>query len=348
LERQTDQSTTTATPNQLPPTLIYPNMSAASSPLIVAAMGSSPSIYPATTDSSVSPIIFSAPQGDNYPTHLPLPEYPFCNCPAHDTFKCTGPTDYPFCCQAHWTQESGNQGLPTPESLPSLVSISDSGDSVMDTTDTTDLEDPLASVHRTRDWIAQIHVNTTQVTTHEGIADDAPTGWGTTTLISADPTPIQVDLEDRKTYGKCWNCQTPHADHLRINCPHKKAPRADTPIPLTRRQKRADKKRPHKPIKIIRRSSADHQSWRRGSPTPMRPTERVLTNFKRNTGRDLIAMLQDYSLHMSRTNFDIWNMRHQFVEDIIRHIRYESTTAPTVWGGNGGGWNNNGWGSAWA
>jgi hypothetical protein len=331
------------------------------SPITVNTTDSSPSLYPNSTESPVSPLIFASAQeanGDVSPMYSlnPLPLYPFCNCPVHDTSICTGQTDFPLCCQAHWANVSGNQIDPgSTDSLPSLVTVSDSEDQDMQSSILTDLDDPLASAHRTNDWITQVHVNTTRITTAGTITGDQEVGVGIHTEISTDPTPIPtIELSDApRRYGKCWKCKTQKADHLRINCPLNQSHNTP-PTPQTRRQRQNNKKRPHKPIRINQgskgcKSAIPIPEWRRHASPPHRFDQSTLDTIKRNTGLNLIAMLQGYSIRMGRTNFDLWNMRRNFIEEIITHIRWLTNTYRLEeWGTGINSRANNGWGNAWA
>ena len=339
----------------------------ASSPVVINSTTTSPSLYPDTASTPVSPLIFASTQevnGDVSPlfNNAPLPHYPFCDCPAHDTRSCTGPSDFPFCCPAHWAQESGNYtGTRTPDSLPSLVTIPQSEDTPMSDSIDTDHDDPLSSIHRTNNWIAQVHVNTTQITTSEAISDDHPLQWGNFAEISADPSPAPIPVVELNhpptTYGKCWTCKMHKADHKRADCPRKKPMVVlddTTPEPKTRKQRRADKKRPHKPIKVtLGRGPSGRKpiapEWRRRSEPIHRFDPRTLDTIKKNTGLDLIALLEDYSIKMGRANTDIWNMRRDFIENVITHIRWEANTGRgEMRGRSNNGWATNSWGTAWA
>jgi hypothetical protein len=337
----------------------------AQSPIAISTFESSPDLIAASSDGQCSPIIFSTAQeanGEVSPIYgaASLPQYPFCNCPVHDTRRCTGPADFPFCCEAHWVQESGNQDRSnTPDSLPSLVSVSDNGEDAMELSSGTDVDDSITSLQHLSNWISGIQVNTTRVVTSEELTEDQDPQYGITTEISADRQPIPVIniSTPTKTYGKCWKCKVPNADHLRVNCPGiKKASevRFDTPIPKTRGQRRADKKRPHKPTRSNqaargRQSTRTVPEWRRRHSPQHRFNRNTLDTIKRNTGQDLIALLQEYSIKMGRANFDIWNMRRQFIEDLVDHISKESMeSSDRMWGRDNNGWGHHGWGSTWA
>lgn len=184
----------------------------------------------------ISPITFARP----------LHQFPFCNCPAHDTTTCTGVTDFPYCCPAHWMQSLANHVKPlTPESLPSLITDA-SDDKEMGIQ--TNLEDPLSVLHHNQPGRVQIQVNTSRVATHGLTTEDQLVEWGSTTQISTVVQPADsssdpsTDISDgTQCYGTCWKCQVPNADHLQVNCTFKK-PARDTPIPQTQKQQHAKKR----------------------------------------------------------------------------------------------------------